>query len=364
MKKHLLPLFGLCLLVCACATTPETLQWQPVSYQHINGWENDRHAEALQAFTDSCKKPKPSSHAIASLVDDAVWKETCRQAQALESPTHEQARAFFERHFAPYRLTTDQRESGLLTGYYIPVFNGSLKPDARFQWPVYARPVDLKDTPYYTRAEIDNGALKGKNLEIAWVDDPVMLFFLHIQGSGRLRLPDGSIVEVRYNGKNNRAYVAIGKLLVDSGEIEKKDVSLQSIRQWLYDHPDQATEIMHANPSYIFFTLADAEQMAPGAQGVSLTPERSLAIDPTFLPYGLPVFIETISDDGQRDGTSFRKMLVTQDTGGAIKGFLRGDIFFGQGEQAEARAGRQKHPGIWTVLIPNRTKAHETAAAQ
>lgn len=352
------------LSLAACTTQPEKLQWQAVDYSHVTGWETDRHAEALQAFSDSCRKPKKTDHAIKPIIDEAAWREACTVALSMQTPTQNQARAFFESYFVPYRLTTDQRQEGLLTGYYIPIFNGSLAPDNRYYWPVYKRPADLGKDPYLTRAEIDNGALRNRGLEIAWVGDPVMLFFLHIQGSGRLRLSDGRMVELRYDGKNNRAYVAIGKLLIERGELTKENVSMQTIRQWLYDHPGEAMQLMQENPSYIFFKLSDAESMAPGAQGVALTPERSLAIDPKFLPYGIPVFLNTTNINPAYQVKPFHQLLITQDTGGAIKGYLRGDVFFGQGEEAEELAGMQKQSGSWTVLVPRRVMGHVQAAAQ
>jgi membrane-bound lytic murein transglycosylase A len=357
-------LFTIIFLLAACTAAPETLQWHPITYQDIPGWQQDRHAEALQAFRHSCTKPKPSQAAILPLIDKDAWKEACAEAERIQGGSHQQARHFFEYYFTPYQLTTNQRQTGLLTGYYVPVFNGSLQRTERFAYPVYGLPDDIvKGQEYFSRAEIDNGALANRGLELTWVEDPVMLFFLHIQGSGRLRLPDGQMIELRYAGKNNQAYVAIGKILLDRGEIAKEDLSLQSIRQWLYDHPQEAQSIMHANPSYVFFTRHDAESMPPGAQGATLTPERSIAIDPSQLPYGLPVFISTRITDAKGHEKPFHRLLLTQDTGGAIKGPLRGDLFFGQGEDAEPRAGSQKQSGEWVALIPTRHD-HEAAQAE
>ncbi len=349
-------------MLAACAVQPERLQWQPVAYEQIPGWAHDRHAEALAAFRRSCASPKPTDSAIATLMDPGVLAATCREAAQWRSPSHNRARRFFERHFTPYRLHTNTRHSGLFTGYYIPVLNGSLTPDARFAYPAYAVPADLRaPAPYATRAQIEAGALAGRGEELVWLEDPVMLFFLHIQGSGRVRLPDGRLLELRYAGKNHRPYVAIGNVLVERGAIPREKLSLQTIRRWLYEHPRQARDVMQANPSYIFFALNRVQSMPPGAQGVALTPERSLAIDPKQLPYGLPVFVNTFTSPNPDQLQYFRRLMITQDTGGAIRGPLRGDIFFGQGEAAEARAGRQKYRGEWIILIP---KDHHDETAQ
>ena len=336
------------------------LEWQSVAYDNIPRWEQDRHSEAFVNFIRSCRKPKQTKHGLSEMVDKTVWQETCEQAEALGTVSADQAKAFFEEYFTPYKLSTNLKEQGLLTGYYIPVLEGSLTKSKDYTWPVYARPDDLKKgEPYFTHAEINAGALDGRGLEVMWLRDPVMGFFMHIQGSGRVRLPDGKMADLLYDGKNNRAYTAIGRTLIDQGELTKENVSLQSIRDWLYANPDRAQEIMESNESYVFFRRENAEQLPLGGQGVPLVPERSVAVDTSVLPYGLPVYVSTqVLGKGEKM-RQFSRTLITQDTGGAIKGPLRGDIFFGQGDDAEARAGGQQFKGTWYLLVPTKREPDE-----
>jgi len=342
-------------MLSACVAGQEQLQWQPVGYDTIQGWDADHHAEALIAFIKSCQSPKKTNHAMADLLDNQQWQRACNKAEALPALTRETAKHFFESNFTPYRLTTNRRTEGLLTGYYIPVVNGSLQRTQAYRYPVYAVPPDLT-RPYFTRKEIEAGALSGKGLELAWFDDPVIPFFIQIQGSGRVRLPDGKMVDVQYADKNGHAYTAIGKVLLDEGKLTKQEVTMDGIKKWLREHPQEAPDIMNRNASYVFFSLADAERLPKGSQGIPLTPERSLAIDHTVLPYGLPVFVQTLQQFNDEVTQRFEKLLITQDRGGAIKGPLRGDIFFGQGADAGDVAGDQKFKGWWTVLIPTEEK--------
>lgn len=347
--------FAFLLFAASCASQKgdDTLKWREVGYGDVPGWSADYpQGEALAAYVASCKAPKASQHALQSLVDNRDWRSNCHKAeQALYNG--DDAKRFFETHFTPYQLYTGSRETGMLTGYYIPVLNGSMTRSARYDVPVYKAPADIKTRrPNASREQILNGALANKGLELLWVDDAVMLFFMHIQGSGRVQLEDGRMMGLQYNQQNGHGYVAIGKVLVDMGEMQIEDVTLQSIRQWLYDNPKKAHYVMNQNPSYIFFTLNEAKEMAKGAMGIPLTGERSLAIDPSQVPYGLPVFVDTVAHNGTGD-KPFQQLLITQDTGGAIKGPLRGDIFFGAGAHAERRAGGQKEQGRWYILIPN-----------
>ena len=206
--------------------------------------------------------------------------------------------------------------------------------------------------PYYDRAAIERGALASQRLALLFLIDPIDAFFLEVQGSGRVRLPDGRIVRVSYDGQNGRPYVPIGRLLIERGELTREAVSLQTIRAWLAAHPDQAPALMDANPSYVFFRElpnTPPDQGPPGSLGVALTPGRSLAVDPHFVPMGAPVFVAT---SNPLDGASWRHLLLAQDRGGAIKGPVRGDIFFGWGAEAEAMAGRMKQHGTAYLLLP------------
>ncbi|MCI5050017.1 MAG: MltA domain-containing protein [Rickettsiales bacterium] len=340
-------------LICvACTPASEKLRYSKSSFAGLSGWEEVRLGPVFGAYLRSCASPKASAHQLKALYDEADAQAVCAKAKQLRSPKEAQLRTFFETYFTPYALKSDRgRTLGLLTGYYIPLEEGSLTRTNRFKYPAYAVPSDLKQ-PYFSREEIENGALEGKGLELVWFDDKTIPFFIQIQGSGRVRLRDGRIIELQYADKNGHEYTAIGKVLIERDEIPRSEISLQSIKKWLQDHPDQADEVMNMNASYVFFKRAEAESLPLGAQGVPLTPEHSLAIDQNVLPYGLPVYIRTMAQHSEEAYGDFRHVLVTQDRGGAIKGPLRGDIFFGQGKDAEERAGRQKYSGAWVALVP------------
>lgn len=278
--------------------------------------------------------------------------------------------------FQPYLvsdLKSDLPASGLFTGYYEAGLRGARSQGGIYQTPLYKRPDDLvlvglgefksdwngkrlagrlengQLVPYATRAEIEAGKLRGKNLELAWVDDPVDAFFLHIQGSGRVVFADGSTMRVGYDGHNGHAYTSIGRILIERGEITKEDMSMQAIRKWMAAHPNKGQELMKENSSYIFFReLKDDGPI--GAQNVVLTPGRSLAVDKRYMALGLPVWLYTFTDPVSSKPIS--RMLVTQDTGGAIKGVVRGDVFWGFGEMAAERAGKMKERGSLFVLLP------------
>jgi membrane-bound lytic murein transglycosylase A len=254
----------------------------------------------------------------------------------------------------------------------VPELKGSRQKNAAYHVPIYRVPDDLvtadlglfkpdlkgvqivgkvekgKLKPYDNRAEIDAGALADRGFEILYVDDPIDAFFLHIQGSGRVVMEDGTKVSIGYAGTNGQPYVAIGRGLVDSGALGKDDVSMQSIRKWLADHPGEAEKTMEANPSYVFFRELPGDA-ALGAQGVALTPERSLAVDHRFLPYGLPLWLDAEAPDSSE---RLRRLMIAQDTGGAIKGPVRGDFFWGFGHGAGEMAGRMKSKGRYFLLLP------------
>ncbi len=263
------------------------------------------------------------------------------------------ARNFFETYFQPYGVSSDGDAEGLFTGYYEPEVAGARAPGGDYKYAIYRRPPGLADgRSYLSRAEIDRGALKGKRLELLWLADPIDAFFLHIQGSGRVLLPDGRTVRVNYDGQNNRGYVPIGRVLVSRGEMTLDQVSMQSIRAWLLSHPAEARGVMEQNPSYVFFREVNglsADKGAPGALGVALSPFRSIAVDKGFIPLGAPVWVNTRD---ALDGSPFNHLMVAQDLGGAIRGPVRADIFFGWGADAENRAGRMRQRGTEIVLLP------------
>lgn len=350
----------------------------------LPGWTEERPASALAVFLVSCGAPRGGSdlgRVVAA--GERAMAALCAAARAV--PTDEAAaRAFFEGEFTPYSLRDGEDDVGLFTGYYEPELAGDRRRRGPFVHPLYLHPrdmqvVDLGDfkrdlagrkltgivrqgrfRPYWDRAEIEAGALAGRGLELLWVSDPVALFFLQIQGSGRVRLPDGTLVRVGYAGQNGHDYTAIGKVLVERGEMTLEEVSLQSIRAWLRAHPREARGVLDANRSYVFFRTLPGRG-AVGAAGVELTAGRSLAVDDDFLPYGLPLFLSTTlpaaPEVGRPAETLFARLLVAQDTGGAIRGPVRGDLFLGAGAEAEAIAGRMKQRGRLWLLWPKRLDA-------
>ncbi|MBP2293864.1 murein transglycosylase A [Azospirillum rugosum] len=361
---------------------PDKLVLKPVAFTDLPGWTADRVADAVPAFRRSCAKlaALPADRPVGP---DGVggrggdWQAPCaalaKQPAALGPGDDAAARAFFEQWFTPYAAANNDTRRGLFTGYYEVELAGSRTPDPAFPVPLYKRPsdlvlVDLGDfadrwkgertagrvidgrlKPFEDRAAIEAGALRNRGLELLWLQDPIATFFLHIQGSGRVRFPDGTETRVGYAAQNGHKYVAIGKALIDRGEIPREQVSLQSIRAWLKAHPDKAPDLMNMNPSYVFFQELKGEG-PNGAQNVALTPGRSLAVDSKFLPYGVPVWLD--AEDPLDSQARLRRLLVAQDTGGAIRGPVRGDVFWGHGEEAEKRAGVMKSAGEYYVLLP------------
>ena len=308
---------------------------QVVEFAELDGWETDSHAEALATFRDTC-----------DLLTDPDWQPLCRLSADV-GPGNAAARAFFELFFKPVLFG---QPPALFTGYYEPELRGSPVRTPRFAWPIYRRPPELQDGQvYYDRATIEGGALRGRGLEIAWLDDPVEAFFLQIQGSGRIVMPNGAVVRVGYAGRNGHAYRSIGQEIVRRGTHTPDQVSAQEIRAYVARNPAAGAALLNVNPSYVFFRkLPDlpAEKGPIGAMGRSITTMRSIAVDPDFTPLGAPVWVE-------KDGAgAFRRLMIAQDTGGAIKGAQRADIFFGTGAAAGDAAGTVKDGGRMLVLLP------------
>lgn len=254
----------------------------------------------------------------------------------------------------PLSVTDYRQSEGLFTGYFEVELNGSRQRQGRYQTPIYRQPPELSSGPRYSRAEIEDGALAGRGLELLWVDDPVDAFFLEIQGSGRVRLEDGSAVRVGYDGKNGLPYVPVGRLLAERGEIPRPQVTMISIRDWMNQHPEAGAALRRENPSYVFFR-EQADEGALGAEGIVLTPERSLAVDRAYIALGLPIWLE--ADERFAAAESVRRLVVAQDTGGAIKGPVRGDLFWGIGPAAAWRAGVMNARGRFYLLLPRRVAA-------
>jgi membrane-bound lytic murein transglycosylase A len=380
-----------CIALLACAAEPEgpgpaeppRLELRPISFDELSGWTADDPREALAAFHRSCVKlaeREPSTALAAEPLFGATgdWRAVCADAAAMARSSADQARAFVEDRFTPYVVADGADPEGLFTGYYEPLLNGSRRFGGRYTVPLYRPPADLvridlgrfnpelagyaiygriaerEFVPYYSRRDIDAGALTGRGLELLWVDDPVDKFFLQVQGSGQVRLDDGSLIRVGYAGQNGQPYRAIGRDLIEMGVLPPEQVTMPAIRAWLEAHPDDAPQLMERNRSYIFFE--ERPELAPdegplGAQGVSLTAGRSLAVDPRYIPFGVPVWLDTTAPWPEGDGP-LRRLMVAQDAGGAIKGVVRGDVFWGAGERAAAIAGRMKSRGRYAVLVP------------
>jgi membrane-bound lytic murein transglycosylase A len=340
---------------------------KPVDWNAVSFWQEDAASEAWSAFLQSC----------STLVKRSAWQAICNDAATLPVPDDATVRAFFEQRFQPYQATQeDGSVEGLVTGYYEPLLKGDRVRTERARFPLYAVPDDLitvdlasvypelknlrlrgrlagnKLVPYPTRKEIEmpaNGnGFKGK--PIAWAEDPVDLFFLQIQGSGRIELPDGSHLRVGYADQNGHPYQSIGKLLVERGELKLEQASMQGIKDWGAKNPDKLPELLAANPSFVFFRELPNGLTGPlGALGVPLTGGRSIAVDPRFIPLGAPVFLATTQPNSAEP---LNKLVMAQDTGGAIRGGVRADFFWGFGDAAGELAGRMKQRGRMWVLLP------------
>lgn len=304
-----------------------------LSFEDLQGWDEDDHDSALDAFLVTCRDLK-----------DPDWKSLC--ALAKQKPN---AREFFELFFRPVMI--GKEGDALFTGYFEPELDGALRPGGRFRYPLYREPVDSKlIDPWFTRREIETGEfMAGRGLEIAWVDDPVELFFLQIQGSGRIRLGDGRTIRVGYGGSNGHEYRSIGKELVRRGVYQAHQVSAQVIKNWVRRNPAAGKELLFHNPGYVFFRKIEKlpPELGPlGAMNRSVTPMRTVAVDPAHVPLGAPVWIE------KQGRNPMRRLMVAQDTGSAIKGPQRADIFFGTGDAAGREAGQLSDPGRMVVLLP------------
>jgi membrane-bound lytic murein transglycosylase A len=347
---------------------------EPVSFDELRGWQDADVAGALRSFarsaTDILGIGRAFSRGPAFGNDRAAWENVARRA--VDTPGA--PRSFFEQAFQPFRVVDEDRPAGLFTGYYEAQGRGSRTRTGRFRFPVYARPRDLarmaatsvaeatygrsvngKVEPYSTRAEIDAGALEGKADVLLWLDSAIDLYFIHIQGSGRILLDDGSVARIAYIAKNGHPYTSIGASLIAEGLFTPAEMSMQTLRQWLAEDEARATETMQRNASYVFFReLADAspDLGPPGAQEVGLEALVSLAVDRRHWPLGMPVWLDTATPQSDGSQASFRRLMIAQDTGSAIRGGARGDIFFGAGEESAYAAGHMKAPGQMTVLLP------------
>jgi membrane-bound lytic murein transglycosylase A len=342
------------LLLGACAAPPPSppkLQLTGVEFADISGWSDDTAGAAIPALLKSCDRigrltPEAALDAAKLMGRAGDWRRPCDAARRVKAADAASARRFFESEFRAFRAHDAGGGAGFATGYYEAELRGARKPDARYRFPIYRKPAGAVA---HDRAAIEAGALAGKGLEILWVDDARDAFFLHVQGSGRVAMNDGTVVRLGFAGRNGHPYTAIGRVLVERGIMSREDVTMKTIRDWIAAHPEDGAALMRENRSYIFFRELTGEGPL-GAEGVALTPERSVAVDPAHLPFGLPLFLAT--RDPLDPTRPLRRLVVAQDQGSAIKGPLRIDLFFGAGPEAEARAGALKHPAELFVLRP------------
>lgn len=356
-------------------------KFKPLGFSDLAGWETEDFVDALNAFVWSAKRISKKPYKTKKLGVDALALKTIAlktlegDFEGLKNQTT--ARQFFEDNFAPHEIVTPEGK-GFVTGYFEPEISASRIKTEKFQFPILKRPNDLvaitdKERPdhmsdefffarktelgfeeFPDRPAIELGALDGQDLEIYWFESRIDIFFIHIQGSARLNLTDGTSARISYDGKSGQVFSPIGKILIDRGEIKREDITMQSIRDWLRSHPDQADDLMRENKSFIFFQIIDhpAPELGPvAAAGVPLTAMRSLAVDHRLQTFGVPIFISTHSPL-PKSTSPFRQLMFAQDTGSAIVGPARGDIFTGTGESAADIAGSVKHDADFVILLP------------
>jgi membrane-bound lytic murein transglycosylase A len=351
-------------LLAGCA--PRELPKQPHSdqlslisakFSDLSFWTRDRHMDALRAFIRSCSSLLGGSDSYVGghrvTVED--WAPICRATNQSITGDKQAAQKFFEKWFVPHLVSNTRNSQGLFTGYFEAELKGAKKRSKKYKVPLYGLPNDLirasdgSFLPYHRRGAIQKGALQGIAPILVWVDDPIDAFLLHVQGSGRVVLEDGAVMRVGYAGNNGHGYVSIGRVLIERGELPTNRAGWAQIRDWITHHPSKAEPLLAQNPRFIFFREVLGEGPI-GAQGVALTPRRSLAIDRKFIPLGFPIWLDTVWP-GQSD-RPLRRLMVAQDTGSAIKGPIRGDFFWGYGKDALAQAGRMKSPGQYYILLP------------
>jgi membrane-bound lytic murein transglycosylase A len=349
----------------AAAPTALGVAFKAATFGELPGWRDDAVAEAWSAFIASC----------GALANREPWRETCAAAARIGNASPDAIRRFFEQRFRPWQVTSaDGTDEGLVTGYYEPLLRGARKPSSRYRYPIYGPPddliaIDLAETypelkglrlrgrlegrrivPYYDRAQIESGAAPLRGKELLWVDDPVELFFLQVQGSGRIALDSGETVRLGYAEQNGYPYRSIGRLLVERGELTLEQASMQGIKAWAREHPAELPALLNSNASYVFFReLPGSASGPPGSLGVPLTARRSVAVDSRYVPLGAPVYLSTTWPNTARP---LNRLMLAQDTGSAIRGAVRADFFWGYGEAAAREAGRMKQRLRMWVLLP------------
>lgn len=324
-----------------------------ISWSDLPHWREDDHFASFQCFLETARAIIENRASLRVAKDhDASLREIASDALTANIQSRDDARVFFEDRFLPFQIRPHQGH-GFLTAYYEPFVEASFEKNEIYSVPLYAKPHDLSEN-YFTRAEIEEGALEGRGLERLFLKDPVDLFFMQVQGSGKARLSDGTFRRIQYAGRNGQPYVTIAKTLIAEGHLALPDAHAEGVKLWLRAHPDDARRIMRLNSSYIFFdVLADEDDKGPvGGASTHLVPHRSIAIDRTIWPYGLPFYIEAELPDGHGGIENMARLMIAQDTGSAILGPARADLFFGSGDEAGRRAGLIRHRGNFTVLWP------------
>jgi membrane-bound lytic murein transglycosylase A len=360
-------------------SVPES-QLEPLDWNALDGWAADDHAAAFATFLASCR---PLIRTIPPAGETRpmyfALKQVCRRALAAGRLTEQQARLFFERNFRPLRITKLGDSAGFLTGYYEPIVDGSRFPTGIFKVPIYRRPPDLVPplnstgpgfpnrgqslrrtttgelVRYYDRGEILDGALDGQHLEICWIKNQTDALLIQIQGSARVRLEDGTMLRINYDAHNGYPFVPLSRILIERNIIPREEMSPERIREWMRANPQGAKEVPRQNRSFVFFRIAGLsdDREAVGAQGVPLTPERSIAVDKSLHVYGTPFFIQAgLPLTSEKRPDSFGRLMIAQDTGSAIVGPARADIYWGAGDRAADFAGRVRHPGSFAILVP------------
>jgi membrane-bound lytic murein transglycosylase A len=355
---------------------PDT-QYEPTFWTDVEGWADDDHAAAFATFLNSCKailRGTPATREGRPMY--SALYNVCTKAVEAKPNKPGEARNFFEQNFRPVRISPLGTPDGFLTGYYEPIVRGSRNQVNGFDYPLYRKPSNLlaggrmmissaasgkkkarkrKLVAFHDRAAIDDGVLAGRDLEICWLKDPIDAFFVHIQGSVRVLLDDGKLLRLNYQAANGHPYYAVGRYLIDRKIVPKDEMSMDRIRQWMEANPEEGKELRRKNKSYVFFretSLANDEEPI-GAQGISLTPGRSIAVDHNLHTYGTPFFISAMLPiESEKPETPFSRLMIAQDTGGAIIGPARADLYFGAGDEAASVAGRLRHPGRFVMLLP------------
>src|SRR5581483_6055693 len=374
----------------AIATTPSFAehpfrlhgaQMEPLSFAALNGWADDDHAAAFSTYLKSCSAILQGTKAMrAERPLFGALYDVCGRATAARTLDDTKAKAFFEDNFRPVRIAPFGETNGFFTGYYEPVYDGSLQPHDEYKIPVYRKPANLvvaglrkladfpskgakvgrlvshrKVVVFHDRAAIEEGALAGRGLEICWLKNPVDAFFAQIQGSARIKVEDGRVLRLNYDAHNGLPYTPVGKFLIERGVITKDEMSMDKIREWMEANPEEGKELRRKNRSFVFFreTGQSNDEQCIGSQGVPLTPGRSLAVDKSYHVYGTPVWVDAelpIASD--KVETPFRRLMFAQDTGSAIVGPARADIYWGVGEDIGHIAGRIKQFGQFVMLVP------------